>query len=104
MTLHITKEIYNILLLKLVKLKMVSVLLLRTMIFNLQKILPMNLEVVIIFKEQISKLYILAANLLTLFSMDFFGAAHGWGEAKKAPLYKICHTYPTMMKLGKVLL
>ena len=70
MTLHITKEIYNILLLKLVKLKMVSVLLLRTMIFNLQKILPMNLEVVIIFKEQISKLYILAANLLTLSGAD----------------------------------
>ena len=47
----------------------------------------MNLEVVIIFKEQISKLYILAANLLTLFSMGFFGAAHGWGGgAKKAPL------------------
>ena len=104
MILHITKEIYNILLLKLVKLKMVSVLLLRTMIFNLQKILPMNLEVVIIFKEQISKLYILAANLLTLFSMGFFGAAHGWGGAKKAPLYKICHIYPTMMKLGKVIL
>ena len=36
------------------------------MFFNLPKNLPMNLEVVIIFKEQISKLYILAANLLTL--------------------------------------
>ena len=34
------------------------------MFFNLAKILPMNLEVVIIFKEQISKLYILALNLI----------------------------------------
>ena len=34
--------------------------------------------------------------------MGFFGAARGWG-GKKAPLPKICHTYPTMMKLGKVL-
>ena len=38
--------------------------------------------------------------------MDFFGAAHGWsgeGAAKRAPLPKICHTYPTMMKLGTVI-
>ena len=34
--------------------------------------------------------------------MGFFGAAHGWG-GKKAPLPKICHTYPTMMKLGTVI-
>ena len=44
--------------------------------------------------------------LLTLFRMDFFGAAHGWGErgggAKRPPFLKICHTYPTMMKLGTV--
>ena len=32
--------------------------------------------------------------------MGFFGAAHGWG-GKKAP--KICHTYPTVMKLGTVI-
>ena len=38
--------------------------------------------------------------------MGFFGAAHGWGGGggpppQKAPLKsKICHTYPTMMKLG----
>ena len=43
---------------------------------------------------------------LTLFRMGFFGAAHRWlwviggGGGKKAPLPKICHTYPTMMKLG----
>ena len=36
--------------------------------------------------------------------MGFFGAAHGWAGAKKAPLPKICHTYPTMMKLGTVIL
>ena len=34
--------------------------------------------------------------------MGIFRAAHGWGEVKKASLPKICHTYPTMMKLGTV--
>ena len=38
---------------------------------------------------------------LTLFRMSFFGAAHGWGGGK-ALLLKICHTYPTMMKLSTV--
>ena len=37
--------------------------------------------------------------MLTLFRMGFFGAADGWGGGKKAPLPKICHTYPTMMKI-----
>ena len=41
--------------------------------------------------------------ILTLFRMSFFGAAHGWGGTKNAPLPKICDTYPTMMKLGTVL-
>ena len=44
--------------------------------------------------------------ILTLLRMGFFGAAHGWGGGgggKKATLPKICHTYPTMMKLGKVI-
>ena len=36
--------------------------------------------------------------ILTLFRMDFLGAAHGW-----TPLPKICHTHPTMMKLGTVI-
>ena len=36
---------------------------------------------------------------LTLFRVGFFGAAHGWGAIKP----KICHTYPTMMKLGIVI-
>ena len=35
--------------------------------------------------------------------MGFFGAAHGWEGGKKAPLPKICHTYPTMMKLVTVI-
>ena len=38
--------------------------------------------------------------------MDFFGATHGWGGGgggKKVPVPKICHTYPTMMKLGTVI-
>ena len=35
--------------------------------------------------------------------MGIFGAAHGWGGDKKAPLPKICHTYPTTMKLGTVI-
>ena len=39
---------------------------------------------------------------LTLFRIGFAGAAHGWG-AKKDPLPKICHTYPTIMKLGIVI-
>ena len=41
--------------------------------------------------------------ILTLFRMDLFGAAHGWGGAKIPPLPKICHTYPTMMKLSTVM-
>ena len=35
--------------------------------------------------------------------MGLFGAAHGWGMGQKAPLLKICHTYPTMMKLDTVI-
>ena len=43
---------------------------------------------------------------LTLFRMGFFGAAHGWGGGgggKNVPLPKICHTYPTITKLGPVI-
>ena len=39
---------------------------------------------------------------LTLLRIGIFGATHGWG-AKNPPLPKICHTYPTMMKLGTVI-
>ena len=35
--------------------------------------------------------------------MGFFGGAHEWVEQKGPPLPKICHTYPTMMKLGTVI-
>ena len=36
--------------------------------------------------------------------MGIFGAAHGWGgEQKGPPLPNICHTYPTMIKLGKII-
>ena len=56
--LQFTKEVCDFLPLKLIKLKMVS------LMFNLEQILPMNLKVVIVFKEQISKLFILAVNLL----------------------------------------
>ena len=37
-------------------------------------------------------------NMLTLFGMGFLGATKEWGD-KKASLPKICHTYPTMIKL-----
>ena len=36
--------------------------------------------------------------------MRIFGAAHGWGAAKKAPSPNICHTYPTMMKLDETVI
>ena len=46
---------------------------------------------------------ILLKLLLSIYCL-FFGAAHGWGGgAKKPPLPKICHRYPTMMKLGTVI-
>ena len=42
-------------------------------------------------------------NVLTLFTMGLFGAAHRWGE-QKGPFAKICHAYPTTMKLGSYIL
>ena len=39
---------------------------------------------------------------LTLFRMDIFGAAHGWGMPRN-PLPKIYRTYSTMMKLGTII-
>ena len=54
------------------------------------------------YKNTNHTLHISVEILLTLFRMGFFGAAHGWEEGKKDPLTKICHTYPTMMKLGTV--
>ena len=41
---------------------------------------------------------------LTLFRIGYFGSARGWERAKKTSLLpKICHTYPTTIKLGTVL-
>ena len=46
------------------------------------------------------------SNFLTLFRIGIFGVVHGLGGGgvggKKAPLSKISHTFPTMMKLGTV--
>ena len=43
-------------------------------------------------------------NDLTLFRIGIFEAAYGLGGggrgAKRPPIPKICHTYPTVMKLG----
>ena len=46
-----------------------------------------------------------AGGILTLFRMGFFAAAHELrrGRGQKDPLPKICHTYPTMMKLRRVI-
>ena len=41
--------------------------------------------------------------MLTLFRMGFFGAAHGGGGGGITATFhycRICHTYPTIMKLG----
>ena len=35
--------------------------------------------------------------------MGFFGAAHGWEEGQKDSLPKICHAFPTMMKLVTII-
>ena len=40
---------------------------------------------------------------LTLFRMDLFEAVHGCGKPIKAPNPKICHTYPTITKLGTLI-
>ena len=34
--------------------------------------------------------------------MGLFEVAHGWG-GQNAPIPKICHTHPTMIKLDKVI-
>ena len=40
---------------------------------------------------------------LTIIMMGIFGAAHGWGRAKRPTLPNICHAYPAMMKRGTVI-
>ena len=52
------------------------------------------------FYSNYLKKVILQKNDITLFRVSLCWAAHGWGESKKAPLPKICHSYLTMMKLG----
>ena len=37
------------------------------------------------------------------FRMTIFRAVHEWVGVKKAPLHNICHTYPTVLKLDKVI-
>ena len=63
-------------------------------------VLPSNLFHVAKVSDHV---HVGTAEVLTLFRMDFFGAAHGWGEAFCPPLPKIRHTYPTIMKLGTVI-
>ena len=46
--------------------------------------------------------WILIIRILGIFRMGLFWAAHRWGW-QKAPFPKICHTYPTIMKLGTVI-
>ena len=41
--------------------------------------------------------------ILTLFRMGFSEAADGWREDILPQLPKMCHTYPTMVKLGTVI-
>ena len=46
-------------------------------------------------------LFVVTDLLLTLFGWAFLGLlTNGW---PKGPLSKICHTYPTMMKLGTII-
>ena len=43
-------------------------------------------------------------SILTLFRIDIFEAVHRWrGGAKTTTIPKICHTYPTIIKLGTVI-
>ena len=55
-----------------------------------------------IFYIHILNLHIFYTHISTLIRLDLFGASHGWG-VKKITLFKICHTYPKMMKLGTVI-
>ena len=74
----------------------------KTNVWNLQM---HHFQTIVVYRKTDSlevDCYILL--FLTLFRMGFFGAAHGWGGKKAPPpLPKICHTYPTIMKLGTVI-
>ena len=56
-----------------------------------------------VFSKQNVSFGLIYFRFFTLFRMGFFGAVHWLGVAKKAPLPKICHTYPTMTKLGTII-
>ena len=58
-------------------------------------------NVLVNIKQESMKLSNLKRSL-NQFRMGLFGAAHAWG-AKAPSLPKICHTYITMMKLGRVI-
>ena len=58
--------------------------------------LDMLKNVKFVRQSNYSRKRLLTNECLTLFRMDIFGAAHGRGG-------KICHTYPTTMKLGTVI-
>ena len=57
--------------------------------------------------DKVTSVQLRTVSSLTLFRIGLFRAAHGWGEgggvAKKEPLFKLCHTYPNMMKLDTVI-
>ena len=63
--------------------------------------LPQSLTNIPVLREDLSALKS-DPHFINLIRDKFFGAAHGWGGGKKAPLPKICRTYSTMMKLGTV--
>ena len=52
-------------------------------------------------KRTTKKKMILCFNLI---QYGLFRGCSRMGGAKKAPLLKVCHTYPTAMKLGTVIL
>ena len=54
-------------------------------------------------KDPTTKIKAKTLKQLTLFRMDFFGAARGWEGPKSFPLPKIRHTYVTVMKLRIVI-
>ena len=80
-------------------------------LFNFHKDLPFlrerikvdDVEKLICSIEDKEK-YVIHIRVLTLFRMGFFGAAQGLGGgAFLAPIPKIHHTYPTMMKFATVI-
>ena len=63
---------------------------------------PRSFQTKCIIETGLSDFHRMSIFVLTLLRMGLFGVAHGWWGTKKAPLLKICHTYPAIMSLGKV--